>query len=238
MKEIEKVNPKNAFLQQFEDAFGDDFLPKEWDQKKKDRVAAEVTPTRVKTGMVTSIPMICRSEKCVFADTCKLYLDGDEPTGKPCPYEMGMVKVLMSEYVDKLDVDINDIVEYSQIRDLVNLEVQDMRAAKYLSKESFIQENIIGISSEGEPIFRKELHLAVELSEKTAKRKSILLKQLAATREAKIKARAIDYQSASTLANVMEQFKDVQYLRDEALKRKLGIIDIDEYIQIPPKEDE
>jgi hypothetical protein len=238
MKEIEKADPKNAFLQQFEDAFGDDFLPKEWDQKKKDRVAAEVTPSRVKTGMVTSIPMICKGDKCVFKDTCKLYLDGDNPYDKPCPYEMGMVKVLMSEYVDRLEIDINDIVEYCQIRDLVNLEVQDMRAAKYLSKESFIQENIIGISGDGEPIFRKELHLAVELSEKTAKRKSQLLKQLAATREAKIKARTVDFQNAASLANIMDTFKGVRQKQEQELKDRLGIIDVDEYIQIPPPDKE
>jgi len=237
MKEIEKLDPKAAFLQQFEDTFGDEFLPKGWDQKKKDIVAAETTPSKVKTGMVTSIPMICRGDKCVFKDNCKLFQDNAHPLNFPCPYEMGMVKVLMSEYVDKLEVDINDIVEYSQIRDLVNLEVQDMRAAKYLSKESFIQDNIVGISGDGEPIFRKELHLAFELSEKTAKRKAQLLKQLAATREAKIKARAVDYQNAASLANVMDSFRAVQQERDNNLKKQLGIIDVDDYIQNPPPDD-
>ncbi len=238
MKEIEKVDPKEAFLKQFEGAFGDDFLPKEWDQKKRDTVAAEVTPSRVKTGMVTSIPMICRGEKCVFKDNCHLFQIDAAPVGFACPYELGMVRVLMSEYVDKLEVDINDIVEYSQIRDLVNLEVQDMRAAKYLSKESFIQENVVGISGDGEPIFRKELHLAVELSEKTAKRKSQLLKQLAATREAKIKARSVDIQNAAALSNVMENYKEAMMKRDQSVLDKLGIKQIDTYIQIPPSKEE
>ena len=236
MKEIEKLDPKSAFLKQFEDSFGDEFLPKDWDEKKKARVAAETSPGRIKTGMVTSIPMICKGDKCVFKDTCKLYLDGDNPLDKPCPYEMGMVKTLMADYVEALDVDINDIVEYSQIRDLVNLEIQDLRASKYLAKESFITENVVGISAEGEPIFKKELHLAVELSDKVSKKKNQLFKQLVATREAKIKAKAIDYQTTASLSNVMDSFRKAVKAQEDEKKRLLGIVDVDDYIQeLPPK---
>ena len=141
MKEIEKIDPKQNFLDQFEKAFGDDFLPKEWSQDKKNRVAAETTSGKIKTGMVTSIPMICYGEKCAFKDQCGLYQQDDHPLGKQCPYEMGMVKTLMADYADSLEIDINDITEFAQVRDLINLDVQFMRAAKYLSKESFIQEN-------------------------------------------------------------------------------------------------
>lgn len=235
MKEIEKLDPKEAFLKQFENSFGDEFLPKDWDDKKKARVAAETTPSRIKTGMVTAIPMICKGDKCVFKDTCKLYLDGDNPLDKPCPYEMGMVKTLMADYVEALDVDINDIVEFSQIRDLVNLEVQDLRASKYLAKESFITENVVGISAEGEPIFKKELHLAVELSDKVNKRKNQLFKQLVATREAKLKAKAIDYQTTQSLSNTMANYRDIVQKLDDQKKRLLGIVDVDEYIQELPK---
>jgi len=230
MKEIEKVDPKQHFLDQFEKAFGDDFLPKEWSKEKKNRVAAETTSGKIKTGMVTSIPMICYGEKCAFKDQCALFQQGDHPLGYKCPYELGMVKTLMADYAESLEIDINDITEYAQVRDLINLDVQFMRAAKYLSKESFIQENVVGISGDGEVIFRKELHLAVELEDKLSKRKSQLLKQLVATREAKVKANAVNYQSVQSISNVMQNFKEIMHQEDQAKKKRLGIIDVDDYI--------
>ena len=164
MKEIEKVDPKQAFLEQFNNSFDYDFLPKEWNQEKRDRVAKEVTPSRVKTGMVTSIPMICKGEKCSFKDNCKLFQENAHPLNFPCPYELGMVRVLMAEYVDKLEVDINDIVEFCQIRDLVNLEVQEMRSAKFLAKlykRYGDWGKVCGYYNTGKPIINDYAHYAV-----------------------------------------------------------------------------
>ena len=55
---------------------------------------------------------------------------------------MSMVAQFTSEYLDQLDVNPNNLVEVSMVRDLVDQEVQYLRKTKILAKEHFIQEDI------------------------------------------------------------------------------------------------
>jgi hypothetical protein len=232
MKEIEKLTAKEEFLQAFEKNYQDEFLPADWDDSKKKRVAFHTTSNKVKTSMFTSIPMSCTSSKCPFASTCPLEKEKIAPINMPCPIELSIVRNFMADYIDQLDVDPGNLVELSMIRDLVDQEVQYIRKTKLLSKESFIQENIVGLDSDGDPVLRKELHLAVELEDRLHKRRQQLFKQLLATREAKAKAGMAQLDSAQVVANLMTSFKELQYQKDELLKERLGIVDIDDYIEI------
>ena len=98
--------------------------------------------------MFSSIPMNCEAEKCIFASTCPLMKENLAPKNKPCPIEMSMVAQFTAEYLEQLDVNPNNLVEVSMVRDLVDQEVQYLRKTKLLAKEHFIQENIIGIDSD------------------------------------------------------------------------------------------
>lgn len=233
MKEIEKLTPKEEFLKSFENNYQNDFLPPDWDESKKNRVAFHTTSNKVKTSMFTSIPMSCTGPKCPFASSCPLEKENIAPVALPCPIELSIVRNFMADYIDQLDVDPNNLVELSMIRDLVDQEVQYIRKTKLLSKESFIQENMVGFDSSGDPVMRKELHLAVELEDRLHKRRQQLFKQLLATREAKAKAGMAQLDSAQVVANLMTSFKELQYQKDELLKQRLGIVDVDEYIEDP-----
>jgi hypothetical protein len=230
MKEIEIKSAKESFLDEMERAMTNS-LPVSWDEEQKKKSLARTTSHKIKSAAFTAIPMICTGSKCPFKNTCEFYKEGSAPVDNPCPYELGMVATFMADYIDQLNVDPENWVELSQVRDLVDQEIQMIRKSKYLAKEDFIQENVVGVDSDGDPVFKKELHMAVELEDRLHRRRQQLFKQILATREAKVKAGAAQVDSAQGIANVISQYRKFEEDRDLQLKKQLGIVDVDEYVE-------
>ena len=231
MSNIEKADDKNGFMKQFESLRPDLFFPDHWSEEEKQKATELVRPQRTRNAMFSSIPMNCESERCIFAATCPLLKENLAPRGKPCPIEMSMVSQFTSEYLEQLDVNPNNLVEVSMVRDLVDQEVQYLRKTKLLAKEHFIQENIIGVDQEGQPIFKKELHLAVELEDKLHKRRKDLRNQLLATREAKAKVGQVQLDTAQAISEIINKVQSIDIQREKIIKQKLGTYEIDEYIE-------
>lgn len=234
MKEIERLSPKEAFLKQFEDNYKDNFLPADWSKEKKDRVAELTTGGKIKTSMFTSIPMNCTGPKCVFASTCPLQKEDLAPINHECPLEMSMVKNFLGEYMEQMEIDPENLIELGMIRELVDQDVQSLRKTKILAKEDFIQENVVGVDADGDPVVRKELHLAIDYEDKIFKRRQFLLKSLLATREAKAKAGMAQIDAAKTMSLLLDSYKKVKREEERELKRQMGYIDEDDYIDVPP----
>ncbi len=231
MKEIEKLTPKQEFLKAFEATYKDDYLPEEYSDKKKKRIMEEMSPGKIRSLMFTSIPMVCKNDKCMFAQSCPLFKEDLAPTGLPCPYEAGMVKNLMADYMDQLDVEPDNGIELSMIRDMVDEEIQYFRKTRILSREDFIQENVVGVDADGEPVLRKELHLAVDLEDKLHKRRQVLRKEFLASREAKSKANIGAINTAASLSTLMSNLRQHELEQEAMTKRLLGIVDQDDYIE-------
>ena len=222
MSELEKPDNKNNFMKQFESLRPDLFFPDHWTDDQKEKAVDLIRPQKTRSTMFSSIPMNCEAEKCIFASTCPLMKENLAPKNKPCPIEMSMVAQFTAEYLEQLDVNPNNLVEVSMVRDLVDQEVQYLRKTKLLAKEHFIQENIIGIDRDGQPILKKELHLAVELEDKLHKRRKDLRNQLLATREAKAKVGQVQLDTAQAISDIIGRVQAVESQREKLLKQKLG----------------
>jgi len=231
MGNIEKFNEKDKFLKQFESLRPDLFFPEEWSDEDKSKAVELIRPQKTRTTMFSSIPMNCEAAKCIFASTCPLHKENLAPKGNPCPIEMSMVAQFTAEYMEQLEVHSENLVEVSMIRDLVDQEVQYLRKTKLLAKEHFIQENIIGIDHDGNPIMKKELHLAVELEDRLHKRRKDLRNQLLATREAKAKAGQTQIDSAQAISDILYKVQAVQIEKEKLLRKKLGTYEVDDYIE-------
>lgn len=236
MGEIDKVS-KDSFLEKFESLRPDLFFPETWTDEDREKAAELIRPQKTRTSMFSSIPMNCEADRCIFADTCPLLKEKLAPRGKPCPLEMAIVTQFTSEYMQQLDVHPDNLVEVSMVRDLVDQEVQYMRKTKLLAKEHFIQENVIGVDQDGQPILKKELHLAVDLEDRLHKRRKDLRNQLVATREAKAKMGQSAIDSAQAISEIIGKVQEIETQREKLLKQKLGIYDIDEYIEVAEVEE-
>jgi hypothetical protein len=230
MSELQKPDSKNNFMKQFESLRPDLFFPEHWTDDQKEKAVDLIRPQKTRSTMFSSIPMNCEAEKCIFAATCPLMKENLAPRNKPCPIEMSMVAQFTAEYLEQLEVNPNNLVEVSMVRDLVDQEVQYLRKTKLLAKEHFVQENIIGVDQDGQPILKKELHLAVELEDKLHKRRKDLRNQLLATREAKAKVGQVQLDTAQAISDIIGRVQAVESQREKLLKQKLGTSELDDYI--------
>lgn len=231
MTNIDKSN-KVKFLQEFESLRPDLFFPETWSNEDKEKAVDLIRPQKTRTSMFSSIPMNCEGSRCIFASTCPLLKENLAPRGNPCPIEMSIVAQFTSEYMEQLDVHPDNLVEVSMVRDLVDQEVQYIRKTKLLAKEHFVQENIIGVDKEGNPILKKELHLAVELEDRLHKRRKDLRNQLLATREAKAKVGQTQLDTAQAISDIIHKVQNLEIEREKLIKKKLGTYDKDDYIDI------
>jgi hypothetical protein len=229
MSEIEKRD-KMSFMKEFESIRPDLFFPEHWTNDQIDQAVEIIKPQKTRSTMFSSIPMNCEAERCLFASTCPLLKEALAPRGKPCPIEMSIVSQFTAEYLEQLEVNPNNLVEVSMVRDLVDQEVQYLRKTKLLAKEHFVQENIIGVDSDGNPIMKKELHLAVELEDKLHKRRKDLRNQLLATREAKAKVGQVQLDTAQAISDIIGKVQSIESQREKLIKQKLGTTEIDDYI--------
>ncbi len=231
MSNIEKSDDKNSFMKNFESLRPDLFFPESWTDEDKEKAIDLVRPQKTRNSMFSSIPMNCEAEKCIFASTCPLLKESLAPKNNPCPIEMSMVSQFTAEYMQQLDVNPSNLVEVSMVRDLVDQEIQYMRKTKLLAKEHFIQENVIGVDQDGQPILKKELHLAVELEDKLHKRRKDLRNQLLATREARAKVGQVQLDTAQAISDIIDKVQAIENQRDKLLKQKLGTYEVDDYIE-------
>jgi hypothetical protein len=196
---------KESFMRNFEGMRPDLFLKELYDSEEiAAQVVEEIRPSRVRTSLFSVIPMNCKGPKCPFADTCPLQKKNIAPVGRPCALEMAMVSDLMQAYMQQLDVDPDNITEVCLVRDLVNQEIQHMRATKYLAKEELIQEFCVGTDTDGNPIFNPTLHVMTELEDRLLKRKKEIRSQMVATRMDKAKAGQGLLDTAQKLSTIMD----------------------------------
>lgn len=238
MSNLEKIEKdKSEFMKALEDLeptlFDDQVLEKvRVTERTREIMKKSTSSSSVKLSMLTSIPMICKGRSCPQSQVCPLFAENVHPEKQPCPIEMAMVKQFFEAYVDELGVDISRLVEVSMIRALVDQEIQYVRKSKSLSLDHFIQENVIGVDPKsGEPIMRSELHLAVEMEDRIHRRMEKIRSQLLATRESRAKVGQSQLDTAQTIANLLDQQQEIQKQRETLLMQKLGIKQVDTYIQ-------
>ncbi|MDA1149090.1 MAG: hypothetical protein O2937_03645, partial [Bacteroidetes bacterium] len=109
MSNIEKSD-KGKFLKDFESLRPDLFFPETWSDEEKEKAVDIVRPQKTRTSMFSSIPMNCEAHKCTFADTCPLLKENLAPKGNPCPIEMSIVAQFTQEYMEQLDVHLDNLV--------------------------------------------------------------------------------------------------------------------------------
>lgn len=223
MKEIEPFDSNSQFMQDFKELFSSSLVPIDWDDDKKARVEELTTASRLNTSRVASIPMICKASKCPSRHYCPLYKENIAPLGMPCPIETKLIMMMMIQVMEELEVNPTSTIEVGMVRDFVDQEIQQIRKQNLLAQEDIIQENVVGIDESGEPIMKKELHLGVQWEDKIHKRKSAILKQLVATREAQINAGAKMMDKTANTAKALSSLLEIQAKRDDELLNKVGM---------------
>lgn len=118
----------------------------------------------VKHGMFAAIPLVCKGDKCPYNEICTIN-KSILPVGYRCPIEIGAIMARFEHWckhfgisVDNDVIDDRDIVDATLIRDLVDNEIQVLRAENRIAiSADFIARTITTVDNRGKAYYKDEV---------------------------------------------------------------------------------
>jgi hypothetical protein len=161
-------------------------LPQAWNVSPRGRKALEraVQLRTRQQAFYSGIPIVCKADDCPYAETCQLIDEDLAPAGDKCPLEIAAVEQLWNAYVTELNV--NNIIDYSLVKELVDLDIQILRCESKLAIDADIITQInFAVTNRGQLITQPAIHKAAEYKDKLLARRHNILQLLNSTRKDK-----------------------------------------------------
>lgn len=166
-------------------------LPDEWKTNEAGLNAIKATSASIaasgKHGVVSSIPIICRGDKCPYYETCTmpaLGIDIETIVGQRCPIEITKIMNKFNAYVEDFDISLEDadLVTIGLIKELIDYEIQIDRADSVMARQGdFLEEVVVGVDANGRPIKNKEIAKLIDYKERATKKRHDILQLLNST---------------------------------------------------------
>lgn len=166
-----------------------------------------------KHGMFASVPIICRGQDCAYKDVC-MVSQQQRTVGQRCPMEISAILSRYEQWCMHFEIDTSqnminpaDLVDATLIKDLVNIEVQMMRAENKIALNGdFMATTLADIDKKCNPYYESIVSPEVEFLQTLQNNKIKILNQLNATR----KDKSSDKSKANGSDTAIKIFQEVQ----------------------------
>lgn len=196
-----------------------------WNVKDSTReyIEEEKKTYKLKHGMLASIPLICKGNKCPFISTCRGIESMD--VGGRCVVEISAILSRFESLCSHFDIDVSnetleakDVVDVSLVKDIVDFEVQILRAENLIaSSGNFMADHIAQVDKFGEAYYEEIIHPSLEYKLKLIEQRNKIYTKLNATRKDK-----------SALLKGQDSYTEKALELIEKVKKKVGNIDLEE----------
>lgn len=137
-------------------------------------------------GLYSSIPLICKGEDCIYAQIDPLHKEGLCTEGERCLTEIALIMTKYDSYKRELGIGDSDAVDLSLMRDLIDFDVQILRAeAKMAMDGDFVKDVLTGITESGREIMQEQITQAAQYKDKIQTKRNRTLELLSSTRKDK-----------------------------------------------------
>jgi hypothetical protein len=163
-------------------------MPQAWKLSDKGREAIQLAVGMAKTkhGLYASIPMLCKAEKCPYAEVCPLVEMGKAPEGERCPMEIAMILKKYEEYSNEFGIDESNVVDMGLVKDLIDYDIQLFRAENKIAVQGdFVEDVVVTVTEGGEAITAPQLSKATEYKDKIMTKRFKILELMNSTRKDK-----------------------------------------------------
>ena len=184
-----------------------------------------------KHGMFSSVPIICRGQDCSYKDVC-MVSQQQRTVGQRCPMEIATILSRYEQWCMHFEIDTSqntidaaDLVDATLIKDLVNIEVQMMRAENKIALNGdFMADTLLDIDKKCNPYYGKIVSPEVEFLMTLQDKKVKILNQLNATR----KDKASDKSKTSGSEAAIRIFQQVQELTKQQNNVNISELEFDD----------
>ena len=214
--------------------------PNPWklSKKGKEAVSQGVAMFQTGFGLYAAIPMLCKGEECPYAKLFpELHQDGIED-GERCPVEVSFIMTKYQTYLKELMIHEDDAVDLSLLRDLIDYDVQILRADNRIAIEGgFLEEQVVAVSDNGQPVVREDISPTANYKDKIQAKRNKTLEMLNSTRKDKVGTKISHVLDPSSYASELLKRASVDSsISIEATFDELEVIEDTPYIQELNKE--
>lgn len=183
-------------------------------------------------GMFSSVPIICKGNDCAYTDVC-IVSQAERIPGRRCPMEIAAIISRYEQWCMHFDIDISsgiipskDLVDATLIKDLVNIEVQQIRVENKIAiSGDFMSRTLLEIDKKGNPYYGKDVSPETQLMFTLQQRKEKILNQLNSTR----KDKAADKRKSSPSEEAIKLFQQIKNIQSENIQQhSISDIEFDE----------
>lgn len=158
------------------------------------KAEASAQKFKLKHGMFAGIPIICKKDKCPYKDVCSIP-DKHRVEGQRCPVEIGAILARFDAWCSHFmiipDGDYikdEDLVDATLIRDLIDNEIQILRAENRIAMSAdFIAKTISTVDSKGRAYYEDTVSPEAEFKLQLLDKRYKILQLLNSTRKDKAK---------------------------------------------------
>lgn len=178
-------------------------FPSEWSMSEVGRCNLRRSMTEQKTehGLYAGIPMICLEDGCPYKETCGFYAEGRAPEGERCPKEIAKILHLYEKYKKQLNLDEDDMVQLSLLKEVIDLDIKIDRAdRKQAADPDLIKDVPVAVDDRGRVIRKPEVDKVTEVKDRFMDRRHKILSYLHATPKDKAAQKLDIRQDPSTYA--------------------------------------
>lgn len=211
-------------------------------RKNHDVIENSYAAFNTEFGLYASIPMLCKGEDCVYA---KLYPElhgGEVAPGERCPVEVALIMSRYDQYKEDLNIDPSDTVDMSILRDVIDYDIQIVRAENKVATEGdFVKDVTVGISQTGQEIIQEQITQASEYKQRVQDARNKALNLLNSTRKDKAGQKLTLQMDPSTYTKELLEkanadiidiaFEEVDEDEPESIFDGLEIIEDEPYMQ-------
>lgn len=148
----------------------------------------------VKHGMFSAIPLICKGNKCPYKESCSINPEVIQLEQR-CPIEIGAIMSRFEYWckhfginVTNDNIDPKDLVDATLIRDLVDNEIQILRAENRIAQNAdFIARTITTVDNRGKAYYKDEVSPEATFKLQLLDKRYKILQLLDSTRKDKSK---------------------------------------------------
>ncbi len=196
-------------------------LPAEWSISERgvEAIRVSVAMSNTKHGLFAHVPIMCKGEQCPYADTCILVLRDLHAPGERCPLEIAAIMDRFDKYMRQLGIEEDNAVDLGILKNLVDIEIQIVRADKKIAiNGDFIDNVIAAISAHGDAYYKPELGKAADFKLRLISEHCRLLGILHATRKDKAADKlSINIDASNYAAKLLARRAEMQRLEDNTI---------------------
>lgn len=214
-------------------------VPSVWklSDKGKEVVSRAIEINRTEYGLYASIPMVCKGEDCIYAQLYPELHDGLSESGERCPVEVAMIMTRYESYTNELDISEKDAVDMSILRDVIDCDIQIIRAENKMAVEGdFVKDVVVGVNDSGVPVTQEQISQAAQYKDKIQIKRNNALKLLNSTRKDKAGEKINVVMDPSTYATTLLQGAQGETIEGEF--EELEFIDDVDFVKSLREEEE